>query len=178
MIEVWEQLDCETVGASEIIAIEAEIRERFGEAAVESPMVTARLLADEGADLRHSEIMELYLKRQSDRPYDAVFRNLLKRDDLRSAAASVKQLEAVRRKFTASKDKEGLRLLREHVIDGKNAALQSSKDKKLSPGSRGINAEIAEWLALWLNAPEIFDQWLTLRKKSSDFKGKFGEDLT
>ena len=36
-------------------------------------MVLARLLADEGAELRHSEVMELYLRAASDRPYDSMF---------------------------------------------------------------------------------------------------------
>ncbi len=53
IIEVWEALDCESVGAKEIIAIEEAVREQFGQNAVESPMILARLLADEGAELRH-----------------------------------------------------------------------------------------------------------------------------
>jgi len=57
MIEVWEALDCENVGAEEIVAIEQAVREQFGASAVGSPMAIARLLADEGAELRHSEIM-------------------------------------------------------------------------------------------------------------------------
>ena len=72
MIEVWERLDCESVGAEEIIAIEKSVLDRFGKSAVDSPMVIARLLADEGAVLRHSEIMELYVERNSDRPYEPV----------------------------------------------------------------------------------------------------------
>ena len=58
LIEVWEKLDCESIGASEIEAIETVVRDQYGEAAVESPMVIARLLADEGAELRHSENYE------------------------------------------------------------------------------------------------------------------------
>jgi len=42
MIEVWEALDCENIGAKEIIAIENAVRERFGEAAVDSPSVNRR----------------------------------------------------------------------------------------------------------------------------------------
>ena len=175
IIEVWEKLDCESVGAKEILAIEEAVRERFGPAAVESPMITARLLADEGADLRHSEIMELYVERSSDRPYDAAFRNILKLDDLRSAAASIKKLEALRVKFESAGDKEGLRLLREKAIAGKNEALASSKNKKLPPAERHAQAEAAEWLALWLKTPEIFDQWLQLRKRSAEFKKNFGD---
>ena len=44
IIEVWEKLDCESVGAAEIEAIEEAVRARYGEAAVESPMHIARRL--------------------------------------------------------------------------------------------------------------------------------------
>ena len=43
-------------------------------------MIIARLLADEGAELRHSEIMALYVKRAAKSPYDAALLNL---DDIR-----------------------------------------------------------------------------------------------
>lgn len=58
MIEVWERLDCESVGARELEAVIEAVSARFGEGAVESPARVARVLADEGAELRHSEILE------------------------------------------------------------------------------------------------------------------------
>jgi hypothetical protein len=57
MIEVWEALDCESVGAIELEAIAQAVREKFGEGAVESHASVARLLADEGAELRHAEVL-------------------------------------------------------------------------------------------------------------------------
>src|SRR5688572_1755508 len=93
IIEVWEKLDCESVGAAEIRAIETVITEVFGRAAVDSPMVIARLLADEGAELRHSEVMELYVARASDRPYDSMFLNLLDTSDLTTTLRSIRQME-------------------------------------------------------------------------------------
>ena len=71
IIEVWEKLDCESVGADEIRAIEIAVEDVFGKPAVDPPMTIARLLADEGAELRHSEIMALHVERAEDRPYDA-----------------------------------------------------------------------------------------------------------
>src|SRR3982750_2752266 len=68
IIEVWEKLDCESVGAAEVEAIEIVLNEQFGPGAVDSPMEIARAVADEGADLRHSELMELWLARATDRP--------------------------------------------------------------------------------------------------------------
>ena len=58
IIEVWERLDCETVGARELDEIIGAVHERFGAGAVESPAQVARLLADEGAELRHAEVLE------------------------------------------------------------------------------------------------------------------------
>ena len=178
MIEVWEKLDCESVGAEEINAIENAVRERFGTAAVDSPMIIARLLADEGAVLRHSEIMDLYVGRNSDRPYDAAFRNILNIRDLPQAAASLSRLENLRRKYTAEHDTEGLRLVREKGRDGRARALERANDKKRTAEDRTRYAEIAEWLTLWMQSPEMFEAWIDLRLASAEFKRKFPEAVS
>lgn len=175
MIEVWEYLDCESVGAKEIIAIEDAVREKFGNSAVETPMRIARLLADEGAELRHSEIMELDIERRLSSPYDAMFRNILKFTDFKQALISIRQLENLRRKFQNDKDKEGLRLTLQTGIKGKNRALMISNNQKVDENKRLEKAEIAEWFRLWLQSPEIFENWIELRINSKDFKDKFGE---
>jgi hypothetical protein len=174
IIEVWEKLDCENVGAAEIEAIEIAVSDVFGKSAVESPMKIARLLADEGAELRHSEIMELYVTRASDRPYDAAFANLIDTSDLRTALRSIRQMENLRRKFESENDREGLRLLRTQVIEDKERKLAFSR--KVS-ATQVEAAEIAEWLNIWLKSPEVFETWVRLRLASADFKSKFGEDL-
>ena len=176
IIEVWEALDCESVGAKEIIAIEDAVRERFGENAVESPMILARLLADEGAELRHPEIMELDVERRLESPYAPMFRNILKFADFNQAAASIRQLENLRKKFLKENNREGLRLVRETGLKGKNRALMISKNPKVAPDKRAEKAEIAEWFTLWLNAPEVFENWVELRRASKDFKGRFKQD--
>ena len=58
VIEVWEALDCESVGARELEQIQEALRERFGEGALASPAAIARMVADEGAVLRHPEVCE------------------------------------------------------------------------------------------------------------------------
>jgi hypothetical protein len=174
IIEVWEKLDCENVGAVEIEAIEIAVGERFGRGAVDSPMVIARLLADEGAELRHSEIMELYVKRHARSPYDAMFFNIMKLADLGQAHGTIRNLENLRKKLAGENDKEGLRRLREKALKGKSNALEMAADPRLANTARLENAEIAEWLTIWLQSPEIFDNWVTLRQNSNDFIEKFG----
>lgn len=173
MIEVWEYLDCESVGARELERIAEEVGERFGAGAIESPAATARLLADEGAELRHAEVLELDTQWRSGDPYQAMFRNVLKFADFAQAAASIKRLENLRRQFTRTKDQAGLRRVRETAIKGKQRAEMIARNTAVDPQKRAEKAEIAEWFTLWLQTPEIFEDWLELRKKSKDFRERF-----
>ena len=177
IIEVWEKLDCDSVGAAEIEAIEEAVGAQFGEAAAESPMRIARVLADEGAALRHSEIMGLWVKRFTDQPHEAEFRNLLSLDDLDAAHRSLKHVERLRRKLVARGDKEGLRLLREELLEAKTALLQTSRDRKPDPDRGRIKREIAEWLTIWLQSPDLFENWIKLRRNSAQYKMIFDQKI-
>ncbi len=170
MIEVWERLDCETVGKAEIRAVEIALTERFGGAAIDSPMRIARLLADEGAELRHAEIMTLYVERSAIRPYDSSMLNLLDLSDLATTARSLRQVENLRRKFEIETDKEGIRLLRKLVLDAK----EETKPGGEAPSDRPHLVEITEWLTIWLGSPSVFESWLQLRIRSDDFIVRFG----
>jgi hypothetical protein len=174
IIEVWEKLDCENVGAAEIEAITTVVADEYGASAVDSPMIIARLLADEGARLRHSEIMELYLKRTSDRPYDAALRDIVKTDDLNNALRSIRDLENLRRKLKSENDKEGLRLVRETGIEAKRAAAENAERKK---DNAAVDAEIAQWFTVWLQTPEAFESWVALRQRSPKFAETFRTNL-
>ena len=109
MIEVWEHLDCETVGASELEEIARVVRERYGEGAVDSPAAIARLLADEGAELRHAEVLQLDARQRAAHPYEAMFRNVLKLSDFTQAPNSISNLNNLRKKSEREQDRAGLR---------------------------------------------------------------------
>lgn len=175
IIEVWEKLDCENVGAREIIAIENAVRKAFGESAVDSPMVIARLLADEGAELRHSEIMKLYVERNQETEYDAIFRNILKFDSFEQALATIRNLENVRKKFLEENDAAGSRLLRETTLQGKKDLLAAASNPRATAETKRLKTEMAEWLTIWLQSPDVFENWISLRVRSNDFTNKFGE---
>lgn len=175
MIEVWEFLDCESVGSKEIIAISQAVREKFGGSAVDTPMRIARILADEGAELRHAEIMELDVEQRLESPYEPMFRNIINLSDLKATHQTIRQLENLRRKFQTEDDREGLRLVRELAIRGKTRAVQNAENEMLNSRKKLESAEIAEWLTIWLQSPEIFENWIELRKKSNDFQMRFGE---
>jgi hypothetical protein len=181
VIEVWEYLDCENVGASEIVAIENVIREEFGPGAlagapagaVAGPMAIARLLADEGADLRHAEIMELYADRMQHEPYDEFFRNIIKIEGFAQAVSTIRNLENLRQKFQRESDREGLRLTRKRGVEAKKQAQENAEDAALPDRRRLESHEIAQWIHVWLETPDIFENWLALRQASAEFKRIF-----
>src|ERR671928_872351 len=161
MIEVWEHLDCESVGAQELEAVTEAVRERFGAGALESPAQVARLLADEGAELRHAEVLEMDVRWRARDPYEAMFRNVLKFADFAQAAGSLRQLENLRREFARKRDQEGIRRVRELALKGKQRAQMIARNPKVAEAKRAEKAEIAEWFAVWLQTPELFQDWLS-----------------
>ena len=174
IIEVWEKLDCENVGAVEIEAIETAVAAEYGQAAVDSPMIIARLLADEGAELRHAEIMRLFVERASDRPYDAAFRNLMDLTSLRGALRSIRELNNLRQKYAAENDRDGVRLARQTALDAKQRLRNEIDDPRTDGLRRRMSIEISEWLSVWLQTPNIFNDWIELRQRSAEFRETFG----
>ena len=176
MIEVWEHLDCESVGSKELEAVREAVRERFGEGAVESPARVARVLADEGAELRHAEVLEMDARWRTQDPHDAVFRNVLKFSTFEEAAASIRRLDNLRKQFRRKGDKAGLRRVQETVLKGKQRAQMIARNQSVNERKRAEKAEMAEWFTVWLNQPDIFEDWLALRLTSKDFRARFREE--
>ena len=176
MIEVWEHLDCESVGAKELEAVREAVRERFGEGAVESPARAARVLADEGAELRHAEVLEMDARWRTQDPYEAAFRNVLKFSTFEEAAASIRRLDNLRKQFLRKSDKDGLRRVQETVLKGKQRAQMIARNQSVNERKRAEKAEMAEWFTVWLNQPELFEDWLSLRLTSKDFRARFQKE--
>lgn len=176
IIEVWEKLDCESIGEAELVAIETVVREQYGESAVDLPMIVARMLADEGAELRHKELMELHVKRRVDSPYAPMFRNIFNLSSFAKIISSFSRIENLRKKFVTENDKQGLRLIKNFAIELKETLKSESADSRNHEFVRSKKKEIAEWLTIWLQSPEIFEHWVKLRQESSGFKQMFGSE--
>jgi hypothetical protein len=178
MIEVWEHLDCESVGARELEEIMNAVRERFNGGAIESPAAIARLLADEGAELRHAEVLEADARWRTVDPYEPMLRNVLRFSDFDQAANSIRRLENLRKQLTRKKDEEGLRRVRETALRGKQRAQMIAANKSVAGSKRAEKEEIAQWFTIWLQTPEMFDDWVALRRNSKEFKKRFQADDT
>jgi hypothetical protein len=47
-------------------------------------------------------------------------------------------------------------------------------NKRVSPARRAEKEEIRQWFRVWIENPEVFFDWLELRKQAPEFVEKFG----
>ena len=175
IIEVWEQLDCETVGARELATIQQSVRDRFGAGAVDSPAAIARLLADEGAVLRHPEVIDCDAEWR-ERGFLESLLPAADFDGLEEAAAAITELDQMRKDLEAESRQRDLARLREAVLGIRKDRLLVARSKVVADQARLEASEIAEWLSVWLNSPDLFTDWLDLRRRSVDFLKRFGQN--
>jgi hypothetical protein len=173
IVEVWEALDCESVGARELGQIQQALLEKFGNGALESPASMARTLADEGAVLRHAEVFHYDFKWRERNMAERSLPVKLGFSSFLEAMESFAQLDARWQEFEAGNDKKSLNELREVIATARNDALLIARSRILEQGQREEAKEISEWLAVWLQSPELFSDWLDLRRRSPEFRKKF-----
>ncbi|HEU4510391.1 MAG TPA: hypothetical protein VFR78_19305 [Pyrinomonadaceae bacterium] len=165
IIDVWERMEKEVAGASELNLIQEAVLERFGTPV--SPAAIARTLADHNVRLGHPQILEADLQWRERAslftPDDLTFGTLY------GATLLMDKIENLRQQFEL--DQSGLEHLRQSVFQLKNeleiiAASPKSVNKDLAE-------EVAQWLTVWLHNPPIFTDWLALRRNTADFQDRF-----
>ena len=175
IIEVWEYLDCESVGALELEQIQQALGEKFGAGALASPASIARVVADEGAVLRHPEVFEWDVKWREENLKQGAFANGLDFSDLTSAFESVVKLEEKRLHHQSKNEAASLKKLRDAVSAARKNLRLRAGSRIIDGDSRQQLKEISEWLPVWLQSPELFSDWLDLRRRSPEFRAKFPE---
>src|SRR5262245_36633593 len=167
-IRAWQQIDSQSVGAPELEVIQKAIREALGEGAVESPAAIARTLADIGAQLRHPEVLECDTRWREEKLASFVDREALRFTTVAAALESFARLEESRQQFAVARDEAGLRQLRELGLKlRKEFEFRARQSREQSEGI--LARELDQWLAVWLQTPEIFSEWLSLRRRSPEF---------
>ena len=170
IVEVWELLKKDVVGASALGLIQDAVAERFGDAAVPSPGLIARVLADTGAQLHHPQILDADSRWRKERTFftadDLAF------DTIEASTAFIEKVEHLRREF--EQDQSKLERLRLSVQKVKTELDSVAESQKVSPKSRAVAVETAQWLTFWLQNAQIFPEWLGLRRSTAEFQELFG----
>lgn len=181
IVERWDSLRRPIVGSRLLGTIQKDIEKQFGEDLTQGPAVIARILVDEGADLRHPEIIESDAAWRKSKlnneatELEQIAALLGKLLNLDSAAELIKNLESMRQKFESEQDARGVTQLNALAIQARQAALSMVRNTAVEQ-LRVTQSEIAEWLKVWLQTPNLFDDWLELRKRSGEFRRRFPSD--
>ena len=107
---------------------------------------------------------------QFEPPYDAMFRGILSFRTLAETEKTIDQLEKLRQRFLAASDKKGVAYCLCVGAAGRMRAEMIARNQRVHPVKRLQKQEAALWFAIWLDAPELFDDWRLLRKETGDFR--------
>jgi len=178
IVEIWSRLERPPVGEQVLHKIQRGLDDKFGKGASDSPAAIARILADEGAELRHPEVIEFDARWREKNIADVNSGVIGDRDfeeplTLKTAAKILQRFEKQRQRFMREKNQGELRGLREVALNEKARAQLLARDNRLDETNRAAQIEIAAWLRVWLQTPDIFEDWLTLRLRSADFRNQF-----
>ena len=163
IVEVWEKTAKDIVSASDLTLIQDALIQRFGSDA--SPASIARVLADHGARLGHPEILQADTRWRERQhlftPDDLAF------DTINAAYAFIDKLE----QFRQTHDQQSLR----HSVQQIKHELEALATLSTVPAiRRAVAREAAQWLTIWLQNPQIFREWLDLRRSTKEFEELFG----
>jgi len=158
------------VTAREIAVINQALIEEYGEGGAMTPAEIARILHDEDLPVRFDQIFRMMTTTEK---YENAFARFLENDDLAEAEKSIRGIDELYRKFKQAGDRAGHAL---RVRSGPDR--QAERDRAfavVSPlcGAAARTGEIAEWFAVWLQTPDLFTEWVGLRKASAEFKNLF-----
>jgi hypothetical protein len=165
IIDVWKPMDKDVVGAPELESIQEIIAEHFGTSV--GPASIARALADYGVRLGHPEILQSDLHWRERNllftPEDLTF------GTIDAANALIEKIENLHRQF--ENDASMAERLRHEVRQFKIELDLLAANEKAA--NRDLAQEVAQWLTIWLQTPQIFSEWLSLRRATADFQARF-----
>ena len=172
IVATWMRLRRSRVGRGELRQIQEALDRQLGPMSVESPAAIARVLADEGAELRHPEVVEYDAEWREQKIEDefqpfAAFEELLSEEPLSLERAA----ELLRKLVEMRKSHE--REARELAVEARRNLNSLVNDARRSEAERAAQAEIVEWLKVWMQAPVLFADWLDLRQRSAEFRERF-----
>lgn len=105
-----------------------------------------------------------------DAPYDRLLKGVLSFADFKAAEACLKRLENLRNSFRSASDMKGVGYCHEIALTGCRRAELIAGNRRVCRQKRLQKREIANWFRIWMETPEIFADWLALRKQTVEFQ--------
>jgi hypothetical protein len=104
-----------------------------------------------------------------DPPYESELKGILSFGRFSDAEQTLRRLQELMEKYLAEGDDKGHEYCRQIALIGRRRAELVSRNRKVAAVKRKQKTEIALWFQIWLETPNLFNDWLQLRKSSPSF---------
>jgi hypothetical protein len=163
IVDWWTEAAQDSAGAAELDQIQQALIARFGMPGRESPAAIARTLADNGARLKHPEILEADVRWRERETFAPFTPEELNFSSIDAAVAWIQKLGTL----PAGAEARGF------ILQLKAELELVATSRQIPLPERLVAAEVAQWLTVWLQNPQIFADWLALRRESAEFLARF-----
>ncbi|HEV2379733.1 MAG TPA: hypothetical protein VG206_08030 [Terriglobia bacterium] len=169
ILESCANLKRPSLGLSELRRVQQDLRQRLVPAEPPSLGYIASVLRAAGLQVDYEDRYAAPLI--PDR-YAGRLEGVLRFDSLAAAEATLRSLDAAYRCWSGS-DRGGASLVRKLVLHGKQRAEALAGNARIRPEKRHEKREIATWFRVWLESPDLFFDWLEIRKQTEEFRQLF-----
>ncbi len=168
VLDIYDREAMGEVTAREIAIINQALVEEYGAGGAMEPGEIARVLVDEELPVRFEQIFRMAGPTEK---YENLFRFLPHFETLAQAEASIREIDTLYRKFQRLGDQTGMRFARRAALLGKREAARAAQKSGID--QRDEQTEIVQWFTVWLQNPDLFEQWLQIRQATQDYRRKF-----
>jgi len=167
ILQTAREIGAQRYTPAEIDQLRRRMMAEYGEEGKTGSEYIADVLKDAGLKV------VLTLQEEAEEQYEEEFEDLLHFKTLEDAEVCIMRLDELMRKFQT----HGERAAVERVLDiarmGKRRAEMIARNHKVEPQKRAEKEEIANWFRIWLETPDVFFDWLDVRKQAPEFQAKF-----
>lgn len=167
ILDLYRDMGIEHAGERDLRRIQAGVRQRLADTGGTSLSYVASVLREAGVAV---DYQDRFADPAMEEPYASRLKGVLQFRDLASAEHSLRNLDQISREYREAADREGASLIRFIVLKGKERASSLARNPRISPEKRWEKKEVAQWFRVWLESPDLFFDWLELRKQSEEFQ--------
>ena len=171
LLDYFQAQERKPIEGRDLLGARTELQHQLGPSDRTSLGYIAAILRDAGYDVRYED---RYSDPVMPEPYASRLKGVLGFRDLASAEQSLLRLHAIDRDYQSAADRRGMKWVRALVKKGKLRARSLAANPRVQVQKRREKQEIASWFQVWLETPDLFADWLALRKSSEEFRHLFG----
>jgi hypothetical protein len=167
ILQTAREIGAQQFTPAEIDQLRRKLIAEYGEDGKTGTDYIADVLKDAGIKVA------LSLQEEAEEQYEEEFEDLLHFKTLEDAEVSIMRLDELMRKFRTHDEHAAVERVFSIARLGKRRAEMIARNPKVEAQKRAEKMEIANWFRIWLETPDVFFDWLDVRKQSPDFQAKF-----